>query len=296
MNIDLNLMRVLHVVYRERNVSRAAKCLGLSQPRVSNALASLRAVFNDPLFVRAAGGVTPTPLMRRLAPQLDRGIDALEDALVQRVSFDPLTSRRTFRVQMSDSAELLFAAPLRQMLQRLAPGVALHSVCRHSADISQALANGDVDFAVGRYRGNESILQRRLFDERYVLVSDASNGNTARIEQGALAELEYLVIGDYPDVAQLIADFGLESRIRLRTSTYLAVPALLPGSGLSVWVPYGIACQMLPLGPFVMHEPCQPVRRIPLAVYCHRLAPLDPGLAWMWERMVPAICYPEALS
>ncbi|WP_226506996.1 LysR family transcriptional regulator [Pseudomonas sp. MWU16-30317] len=295
MNIDLNLIRVLHAVYLERNVSRAAVRLGLSQPRVSNALATLRQALNDPLFVRAPGGVLPTPLMRRLAPQLDRGLDALEDALVQRLDFDPLTSRRAFRVQMSDSAELLFATPLRQMLQRLAPGVSLHSVSRGGADISQVLANGDVDFAVGRYRGNESILQRRLFDERYVVISDASLGAVARVDQTALADLEYLVVGDYPDVAQLIADFGLENRIRLRTSSYLAVPAILPGSGLSVWVPYGIACLMRPLGPFVMHEPCQPPRRIPLAVYCHRLAPLDPGLAWMWERMVPAICYPESL-
>ena len=295
MNIDLNLLRILHAVYLERNVSRAAQRLALSQPRVSNALAQLRELLQDPLFVRASGGVMPTPLMRRLAPQLDRGLDALEDALVQRVTFNPSTSRRTFRVQMSDSAELLFAAPLRAMLRRLAPEVTLHSLSHTGADVSEALANGDIDFAIGRYRGNESILQRRLFDEHYVLLVDKTCPYAADLTQDSLSKLEYILVGEYPDVMQLIADFGLEARIRLRTSSYLAIPALLPGSGLAVWMPYGIACLAAGMGPFQVHDPCQPMRRVPLAVYCHRLAPLDPALGWLWDRIVPALCYPEEL-
>ena len=36
--LDLNLLRVFDVIYRTRNVSRAAEQLGLSQPSTSQAL------------------------------------------------------------------------------------------------------------------------------------------------------------------------------------------------------------------------------------------------------------------
>jgi len=291
MNIDLNLMRILYSVYQERSVSRAAERLGLSQPRVSNALASLRVLLQDPLFNRTPGGVLPTPLMRRLAPQLRRGLDAFDDALAQRFTFLPATSRRTFRVQMSDGAELIFAPQLHRMLQRDAPFVTLHSLSLPSVDVSQALANGDVDIALGRYRGNESILQRTLFDEHYVLLRDASANPLPTLSQEDLPSLDFLVVGDFPDVAQLLADFGLEGRIRLRTSSYFALPALMAGSGLAVLLPYGVARLITPLGPFEIHDICQPPRRIPLAAYCYRLGPEDPGVAWLWDRIVPTLCY-----
>ena len=66
-DIDLNLLRVFDAVYRIRNVSRAAETLGMTQPATSQSLTRLRLLLKDPLFIRVAGGVAPTPKARRLA-------------------------------------------------------------------------------------------------------------------------------------------------------------------------------------------------------------------------------------
>ena len=66
-DIDLNLLRLFDAVYRTRNVSRAAELLDLTQPAASQGLTRLRALIHDPLFMRAAGGVQPTPKAERLA-------------------------------------------------------------------------------------------------------------------------------------------------------------------------------------------------------------------------------------
>jgi DNA-binding transcriptional LysR family regulator len=73
-DIDLNALFILLVVYRERGVSRAAERLHIKQPAVSNTLAKLRIYFQDPLFIRHSRGLTPTPkacrIMHKLVPAL----------------------------------------------------------------------------------------------------------------------------------------------------------------------------------------------------------------------------------
>src|SRR5690349_11193163 len=80
-NLDLNLLRLFDAVYRLRNVSRAAEALSLSQPAASQGLTRLRLQLKDPLFMRAAGGVRPTPRAQRLAAAVQSALGALEQAL-----------------------------------------------------------------------------------------------------------------------------------------------------------------------------------------------------------------------
>src|SRR6266513_4013247 len=79
--VDLNLLPIALALYDELSVSRAAQALGMSQPAVSMALRKMRATFNDPLFVRAPRGITPTPrahaliaVARPLVSQLHLGL------------------------------------------------------------------------------------------------------------------------------------------------------------------------------------------------------------------------------
>ena len=101
-DIDLNLLRLFDAVHRTRNVSRAADSLDLTQPAASQGLTRLRALLHDPLFVRAPGGVQPTPKAARLAEPVRQALALLEQALGDTAAFDPATSRRTFRIHMSD--------------------------------------------------------------------------------------------------------------------------------------------------------------------------------------------------
>ena len=111
-DVDLNLLRVFDAVLRERGVTAAAGRLGLTQPAVSNALARLRALFGDALFVRTAEGMDPTPFARELGEPVRQALALLESALAHGPGFDPGGSSRAFRFYMSDLGQIEFLPPL----------------------------------------------------------------------------------------------------------------------------------------------------------------------------------------
>lgn len=107
-DVDLNLLVVFEHLLRLRTVSGTARELGLTQPAVSNALARLRRLFDDQLFVRSAKGMLPTPVAEDLAEPVAYALDALQSALNRKVEFDPLRSDRSFQLAMTDIGEVHF--------------------------------------------------------------------------------------------------------------------------------------------------------------------------------------------
>jgi len=98
-NVDLNLLRAFDAMAGERNVTRAAQRMGLSQSALSHSLARLRTVLDDELFVRSKGGMVLTPRAEHLAPQIRDALTKLDEVLRSPLRFDPATSRRTFCVR-----------------------------------------------------------------------------------------------------------------------------------------------------------------------------------------------------
>src|SRR5258708_12178086 len=135
-DVDLNLLRVFDVVLREKNVTGAAVRLGLTQPAVSNALARLRVLFDDALFVRTPGGMDATPFARELGEPVRQALALLESALAHGPGFDAATSSRAFRFYMSDLGQIEFLPPLIERLQRLAPGVRLEAIPPDCVDLA----------------------------------------------------------------------------------------------------------------------------------------------------------------
>ena len=121
--LDLNLLLVFEALLDERNVSRAARRLALSQPATSNALARLRTAMGDPLFTRNQRGMHPTARAEQLAAGVRLGLAQIRSALGGAAKFDPATSTRTFRVAMADSDEWLLLPPLAHQLTNSAPFV-----------------------------------------------------------------------------------------------------------------------------------------------------------------------------
>src|SRR5262249_14742692 len=115
---DLNLLPIVFALYDELNVSRAARVLGMSQPAVSMALRKMRAMFNDPLFIRAPGGVTPTSRAHALVRATRPLVQRLQEELLAEETFDPSQSTRTISIALSDVGEMVF---LPRLLERLRP-------------------------------------------------------------------------------------------------------------------------------------------------------------------------------
>ena len=128
-DLDLNLLRLFDAVYTYKKVSLAADSLGISQPAASQGLSRLRSMFNDSLFVRATGGVKPTPRAERLATSVRNALDILNHALTDTDIFDPAESQRVFRIHMmSDMGEDRFLPGLLAEIEHAAPRIKLETV------------------------------------------------------------------------------------------------------------------------------------------------------------------------
>jgi DNA-binding transcriptional LysR family regulator len=100
----------------DKNVTRAGERIGLSQPATSNALARLRSLINDDLFIRTAAGLRPTPTAIALHRQLCPALQQIQAALLEQSTFDPATSDRVFAIGMSDYVECTLLPSLMQKL------------------------------------------------------------------------------------------------------------------------------------------------------------------------------------
>ncbi|MGC5886135.1 LysR family transcriptional regulator, partial [Ralstonia pseudosolanacearum] len=110
--LDLNLLGVFQAIYQTRNVTLAARHHNITQPAMSNALARLREVFADPLFVPGPYGMRPTPYAQQLAAPIERALREVEQALAMSKGFDPASSDREFRMHLTDFAQVAFLPAL----------------------------------------------------------------------------------------------------------------------------------------------------------------------------------------
>jgi DNA-binding transcriptional LysR family regulator len=120
--VNLNLLVAFQALLDEHSVTRAAKRMGVTQPAMSNTLAQLRQLFDDPLFRRTPRGLEPTARALELAEPVRRGLALLGVAL-SAPAFDPRTAERRFVIAASDYVELVLLPPLTRALERVAPNV-----------------------------------------------------------------------------------------------------------------------------------------------------------------------------
>lgn len=171
--LDFSLLLIFQEVYRSRRSTAAAERLGLSQPAVSHALGRLRRILGDRLFVRHPAGLQPTPRAIEIAPCVDAILGLAGDALNGPTRFDPLASRRLFRVSANDFVGTLLTQPLISLFARAAPsaGLAL-SFAGGPALAFKRLRENDLDAAIGRFpEVPDDCRTVRLFEETYLVVA-----------------------------------------------------------------------------------------------------------------------------
>jgi len=247
-DVDLNLLVVLDTLLRTRNVSRAAEVLDMSQPAVSFALAKLRTLFRDPLFIRAARGIRPTPRAEGLALPLQEVLDRVKTGLLTPPRFDPAATQRTFTFNMADVGELVFLPALRSHLANAAPGANIRTVSTPPAELAEAMRSGEVDLAVGYFPGLQgaAIYQQRLFSHSFVCIVRNDHPRIAsQITKKQFLEEKHAVVQQegksHELFEQALAEQGLTRRIALRVPHFLAIPLLIAESDLVVTVPYAVA-------------------------------------------------------
>ncbi|MEM8592078.1 MAG: LysR family transcriptional regulator, partial [Pseudomonadota bacterium] len=146
---DLNLLVVFDAMMSERNVTKAGERMGLAQPSMSNALARLRTLFDDELFVRTPDGMVPTPLAIDASEHVRTAIRAAEEALSLGGDFEPETAEGRVVILTHDLIEMTLIPDLVRALEVNAPGISLHTRPLLRKDFFQELDTGIADLAIG---------------------------------------------------------------------------------------------------------------------------------------------------
>ena len=184
--LDLNLLRVFDQVMAERNLTRAARKLALTQPAVSNALNRLRDALGDKLVVRSGYGVEPTPRALALWPAIAGALRQMESSLAPG-EFVASQAVNTFVLAMADATAAELMPGLVKIIEQDAPGVSMRVLPLNTRDPRPLLEQGQIDLAVGFFPavlaelsaqaqgGVAPFEHQRLFAGEYVCVMRKGN-------------------------------------------------------------------------------------------------------------------------
>ncbi|MEU2349138.1 LysR substrate-binding domain-containing protein [Modestobacter sp. NPDC049651] len=295
-NLDLNLLVALRELLRERNVTRAAARIGVTQPAASAALSRLRRHFDDELLVRRAGSYALSPLAAQLADQVEAVCAAAERLFATGRAFDPARSRREFTLVTADYTIGVLGARLSAALAARAPGVRLHlQLVREAftADVADTirLLDGVVAPPAARL-DRPGMRSLPLFTDRWVVVVDRDHPTAGGglLTAAALGELPW-VVAFQPDrgldtAAPLhgpLRQLGIQPEVRVRVEGYEAVPRLVAGTDRVALVQERLATAVAgPLGLRVLDCPGDPLP-IEERLWWHADLDGDPAHRWFRE-------------
>lgn len=173
--IDLNLLIYLDVLLREKNVTKAASQLNITQPAMSNGLKRLRTLFNDPILVRTSDGMVPTERARSLAPIIRKILLELEEALQGEEEFNEESSARVYRIMASDYAASTLIPGLLKKLNSIAPNITLDIMTPSDVTFHDVEA-GKIDMAINRFDElPQSFHQKAIWRDSFSCLLSANN-------------------------------------------------------------------------------------------------------------------------
>jgi DNA-binding transcriptional LysR family regulator len=242
--LDLNLLVTLETLLVERNVTKAAARLHLSQPAVSTQLSRLRHEFDDLLLIPAQRGMTPTAKAMELLDPLRQALDQVRATVASHRNFDPAKAKLTFAIACTDYLQAAVVKPLVAELRTRAHGVRVALRNLDMPQLETQMARGDVDLALMTPQAAPPGLRaRHLFDERYVLIGRRKH---PRLRDGItiaeFAKLEQVIVsldggGFVTPVDSALAALGHRRHVVLSAASFLFVPEIVTHSDFVALVP-----------------------------------------------------------
>lgn len=282
--LDLNLLVVLDTVLSERSVVRAARRLHVTPSAVSNALARLRGVLDDPLVARSGRGIVPTPRAVELAPGLARALREL-DQTVHGAAFDPASTTRQFTLAIADSGQIVKLPRIALLLNREMPRGRLRVVGIDTLLSTGGLGGTEVDVAIAALPEiPPGVHTSPLYQEHAVLVARRNHPRFgARISKAALASLCHVEVQvapgrGYRDLPASYARLGIVREVALVVPSFTAAAAIVAATDFVATLP---ASLVEVLGERLgIRAVAAPVRglTIPLKLAWHERTEHDPAM------------------
>ncbi|MFH0133090.1 LysR family transcriptional regulator [Variovorax sp. VaC1] len=252
--LDLNLLRVFDEVMAERNLTRAARNLSITQPAVSNALRRLREVLGDELVRRSGAGVEPTPRALALWPTVRDALRQLQHTLAPG-EFDAGTADTTFLLAMADATAAELIPGLVQIAEREAPAISLRVLPLTTRDPRRMLEQEEVDMAVGYFpaviaslaaRGQSGVgvafETQRLYLGQYVCVMRRDHPLAgAPLTLDSYCAARHLLVSfsgrPYGFIDQTLGAMGRERRIVVTVNQFFTAGRVVANSDLLTVLP-----------------------------------------------------------
>jgi len=251
--IDLNLLIYLDVLLREKNVTRSASQLNITQPAMSNGLKRLRNLFNDPILVRTSDGMVPTERARSLAPVIRKILLELEEALQGEEEFNEKHSQRVFRIMASDYAASTLLPKLLRKINEIAPNVTIDIMTPSDVTFHDVEA-GKIDMAINRFDElPQSFHQKTIWRDTFSCLLSADNPDVSKFNLNTYLSSKHVWVSktgfgvgvgmDPKDVQKLgwvdeaLARLGKKRDIKVFTRNYHVAMQLAFEDGLIATLP-----------------------------------------------------------
>jgi len=289
--VDLNLFVVFDTIYAEGGITRASRRLNLSQPAISHALSRLRAMFDDPLFVRHGHAMMPTPLARRLVEPVRRALHGLEVTLSKAESFEAATAVKRFTVGMRDVVESVVLPRLMRTIAATAPSIDISVVRAERRELERELSAGTLDAAIDILLPlPEEIRRERLGREWMTVVVRRRHPRVrSKLDLDAYLAQEHILVSSRRRGLSAedfeLGRHNLRRRVRLRCQSYFAACRVVSETDLLLTMPRRYASLINAqfgnrLLPFPLEVPAYDTY-----VYWHINASGDPANIWLRQQL-----------
>ncbi|MFK8185896.1 MAG: LysR family transcriptional regulator [Phormidesmis sp.] len=244
--IDLNLLVLLNVLLRHRNVTKAAESMHMSQPAMSRALSKLRKLLNDPLLTRSQGGLVLTAKAIALHPALQQVLKDISH-LVSDTPFRPEHLTGHLTLAASDHATITLLPTLMAQINQSAPELNVKISPLFNITAEQ-LHSGNIDmaFGVAGVALPSTLCQETLYEDTYATLMRKHHpvGRSLSVEQ--FRKLKHVLItavgdGQASAIETALQKQGLQRRVALQVPSFIAALATVAQSDFVVTLPTSIA-------------------------------------------------------
>lgn len=295
--INMNLLVCLDALLGERNVTRAAQRVGISQSAMSHNLATLRSTLDDQLLVRSRDGLQLTPRAMSLVAPLREGLRMLEQVVAGGPDFEPKNTTRTFHIATADYLAAAIAPALMARFAAQAPGARLSMRPLVMGAIESALDDGDLDLVLGpRLQNGAAIMCRHLLADPFVCVMRADHpartGDPPTVSLDAYTAHPHVLVSPSGSGASAV-DGALEQAgrsrvVACRVASFLAAPFVVARTSMLLTAPRGCVAPLVSSLGLVICPP--PLDLPPLEVFAtwHQRDHADPAHQWLREVVLAA--------
>jgi DNA-binding transcriptional LysR family regulator len=236
----------LDILLEERNVTKAAKRLNVSQPALSTQLSKLRDIFDDRLLVPSDNGrgMVPTERGLEIQERLRISLDGLKDALQHQNYFDPKISKRKFVIAANDSVfTILGLTVMAEVLNQNNPNLQMSVIPPYEQYLNERMAQGEIDLYIGDMnKMPESLKMRYLMKDRFLMAQRKEHPRG--ISKPSLADyckLSHVVVSQKADfvtsIDHILASLTCQRNVVVSVSNYNQVALVLSNSDCVATLP-----------------------------------------------------------